>query len=197
MKVYFFGKKTEKKKIKDNYDLIIKTLRTAEADLYTNLKERSLPDDLAEVRDAGGLVLDEMDAFIIEGTEKSSEIGYLLAMAISQKKPTLYLYEKGSSSQDILKYLSSKNIPQTMQVNNYSKKDLEKQVINFLKTIKGKKIKEVPRIKFTLRITPSIEQYLYYKTHNTKKSKADFLREYVEKMMEMDEDFQKFLRKGE
>ena len=197
MKVYFFGKKTEKKKIKDNYDLMIKTLRTAEADLYTNLKERSLPDDLAEVRDAGGLVLDEMDAFIIEGTEKSSEIGYLLAMAISQKKPTLYLYEKGSSSQDILKYLSSKNIPQTMQVNNYSKKDLEKQVINFLKTIKGKKIKEVPRIKFTLRITPSIEQYLYYKTHNTKKSKADFLREYVEKMMEMDEDFQKFLRKGE
>jgi len=38
---------------------------------------------------------------------------------------------------------------------------------------------------------------LHYKTHNTKKSKADFLREYIEKMMEMDDDFQEFLRREE
>ncbi|MDZ7798229.1 MAG: hypothetical protein U5L76_01275 [Patescibacteria group bacterium] len=197
MKVYFFSPKTSQNKLSKNQDIIIKTLRRAGVDLYTNLKERSLPSDLAAVQKLGGMVLDEMQALIIGGSQKSPDIGYLLAMSISQKKPALYLYEKGSGSQDVLKYLSKKNIPKTLQIKNYQKKNLEKIIVDFLNSLKGKKVKEMPRIKFTLRITPSIEKYLHYKTHNTKKSKADFLREYVEKMMEIDDDFQDFLRKGE
>jgi len=197
MKVYFFSPKTSQNKLSKAQDIIIKTLRRAEVDLYTNLKERSLPSDLAELQNSGGMVLDEMQALIIAGTKKSPDIGYLLAMAISQKKPVLYLYEKGSGSQDILKYLSSKNIPKTLQIKNYQKKNLEKIIIDFLNSFKGKKVKEIPKIKFTLRITPSIEKYLHYKTHNTNKSKADFLREYIEKMMDLDDDFQEFLRRGE
>lgn len=197
MKIYFFGAKTQKKKLNDNYETIIKTLRSAGADLYTNLKERALPSDLLELRESGGLVLNEMDAFLVEGTESSPDLGYLMALAIAQKKPALYLYEKGSASQEIIKHISGPKIPPTLEVRNYRPPDLEKIVLDFLKTFKGEAVKEIPRIKFTLRITPSIEKYLHYKTHNTAKSKADFLREYVEKMMELDEDFKGFLKKGE
>lgn len=195
MKIYFFAPKTEKKKLNDSYEIIIKALRAASVDLYTNLKERSLPSDLAEVRDSGGLVIDQMQAIIIEGTESSSDIGYLLALAMAQKKPALYLYEKGAGSQEVLKYLSEKNIPQSLKVRNYEKSNLEKILVDFLKTLKGKEIREIPRIKFTLRITPSIEKFLHYKTHNTTKSKADFLREYIEKMMKLDKDYEDFTRR--
>ncbi|MFA5070533.1 MAG: hypothetical protein WC528_04610 [Patescibacteria group bacterium] len=197
MKIYFFAAKTEKKRLNDNYETISRILRAAGIDLYSNLKERSLPSDLAEVRDSGGLVLDQMEAFIIEGTESAADIGYLLALAISQKKPALYLYEKGAGSQEVLKYLSEKNIPASLKVRNYEKDSLEKVLIDFLKTLKGREIREVARIKFTLRITSSIEKYLYYKTHNTPKSKADFLREYIERMIKLDEDYQEFLKRGE
>ena len=197
MKIYFFAAKTEKKRLNDNYETIIKALRQAGADLYSNLKERSLPSDLAEVRDSGGLVLDRMEAIIIEGTESAADIGYLLALAISQKKPALYIYEKGAGSQEVLKYLSEKSIPASLKVRNYEKNSLEKILIDFLKTLKGREIREVARIKFTLRITSSIEKYLHYKTHNTTKSKADFLREYIERMMKLDKDYEDFIRREE
>lgn len=197
MKLYFFGTKTEKKKLKDNYDLIIKTLRTAGVDLFTNLKERALPSDLLELRESGGLVLNEMDAFLIEGSENSPDIGYLMALAIAEKKPALYFYEKGAGSQEIIKHLSAKKLPASLQLKNYTPEDLEKIILDFLKTFKGQIVKEVPRIKFTLRITPSIEKYLHYKIHNTTKSKADFLREYIERMMKLDKDYEDFTRREE
>ena len=57
--------------------------------------------------------------------------------------------------------------------------------------------KETPTIKFTLRITPRIERFLHWKTHNTKVSKADFLRELIERLIDQDEDYQRFVGKKE
>ncbi len=47
-----------------------------------------------------------------------------------------------------------------------------------------------PSIKFTLRITPRIEKYLSWKIKNTEKTKADYLRGEIEKIMEEDDEFQ-------
>jgi len=197
MKIYFFGTKTDKKKLNDNYDVIIKTLRNAGVDLFTNLKERALPSDLLELRESGGLVLNEMDSFIIDGTENSPDIGYLMALAIAEKKPAIYLYEKGAPAQEIIKQLLTKKLPASLQLKNYTPQYLEKIILDFLRTFKGQAVKEVPRIKFTLRITPSIEKYLHYKIHNTTKSKADFLREYIERIMKLDKDYEDFIRREE
>lgn len=57
---------------------------------------------------------------------------------------------------------------------------------------KGKPKKLRPRIKFTLRITEELEQYLNFKTVNTKKSKAEYVRSLLENNMKKDEDFKKF-----
>lgn len=48
-------------------------------------------------------------------------------------------------------------------------------------------------IKFTLRITPKIEKYLSWKTQNTDLTKADYLREMIDKDLTSDEDFKKFI----
>jgi hypothetical protein len=195
MRVYFYGPKTEKVKLQENYELVLKVLKNAQLEVFSNLKPMSLPEEIEEMEKMGKQALDGMDALIIDGSNSDPRVGYLVAYAISQKKPALYLYERGSE-QDILKYLVSKNIPDSLVIKNYLKNNLEKSVIDFLKSIKGHEIREVPKIKFTLRITPTIEKYLNFKTLNTKKSKADFLREYIEKMMKLDDEFEKYLKKS-
>lgn len=52
---------------------------------------------------------------------------------------------------------------------------------------------KIPKIKFTLRITKEIEQFLNYKVANTKHSKADYVRAYLEKMMGGDPAYNKFI----
>ncbi len=53
----------------------------------------------------------------------------------------------------------------------------------------------VPRLKFTLRISELIEEYLHFKTHNTKLSKADLLRQQIEERMKSDAGWQEYLRR--
>lgn len=56
-----------------------------------------------------------------------------------------------------------------------------------------KKVAKIPKIKFTLRITPEIEQYLTFKVTNTKESKAEYVRKLLEELMEKDDGYKKFL----
>jgi len=194
MKVYFFGPPTGNQKMCQNYETILQLLKKAELEVYSNQEETALTEELSQVERTGGMILDMMEAFIIEGSTPDQEIGYFLAYALSQKKPTLYLCQRSAQAKTVLKYLKTKKTPKFLQIKNYTD-NLEEKLIQFFKEIKVGQIKEVPSIKFTLRITPSIERYLHWKTHNTKKSKADFLREDIEEKMKKDEKYQRFLRK--
>jgi len=177
------------------YDTVLRLLKKAEIEVYSNQEQAELSEELSAIEQSGGMILDKMDAFVIEGSTPDQEIGYFLAYVISQKKPTLYLCDKTYHINSVLKYLKTKSAPAFLQVKNYTEKNVEEQIIAFLHFIKAGQIKEEPNIKFTLRITPSIERYLYWKTHNTAKSKADFLREDIEKMIKDDEAYQRFLNK--
>gem|GEM_PF-4252448 len=48
--------------------------------------------------------------------------------------------------------------------------------------------KKKASIKFTLRINEDIEQYLFFKTHNTKMSKAEFVRDLLQKKKNQEKD---------
>ena len=54
--------------------------------------------------------------------------------------------------------------------------------------------KNRPRIKFTLRITDDLEQYLNYKTINTKTSKAEYVRKMLEDKMKNDQEYEDFTK---
>ena len=47
-------------------------------------------------------------------------------------------------------------------------------------------------IKFTLRISKALEKYLLFKTANTKRSKAKFIREFLQDEIKKDTDFKEF-----
>lgn len=199
MKMYFYGPETSRRERIEHYELIAKVLKRNGVLLSSNVARRevNLPaEDIAQAEATGQPLLDQMDALIIDGTLSDQQAGYLVAFAITTRKPTLFLYERGIVP-ELFKHLTAKEIPRWLTVTAYLPKNLEAKVEAFLGTVQGARVREVPRIKFTLRITKSIEQYLVFKTHNTKFTKADWLRAEIEKLMANDSAWRKFLRGGE
>lgn len=193
MKIYFFASRSEKrtnlenqariKKLLESAGLVVLTNVHASNELALNMRERA--------SEHGQNILDQMDAIVIEGSGSDPEIGYLLAYGISARKPTLYFIEQGSQSNNPLVFLAKKNIPNYIIVKTYTSSTLEATFYDMINRLENQEFAEAPTIKFTLRITHQIEQYLHWKTHNTKLSKADYLRQLIEQVMKNDEQYYK------
>jgi len=152
--------------------------------------------DLEKINQAGEVLLEKMDALIIEGSRPLAESGYLIAIALAHHKSILYLSEKGKLiNKNLLHLQKDKSTAKFLQLQYYIDKNLEKIILDFLQTVEKGEGREAPTIKFTLRINSRIERFLQWKTHNSKVSKADFLRELIEKLIDQDEEYQKFVKK--
>lgn len=198
MKLYLFipannitqGRKTE-------YLHLVSLMRQSDIEVLTNLDDSC--EKYAEKfnrEDKGAFLLNDMDAIIIDGSKPTSEIGYLVAFALSNKKPVLYLIERGLLLDASLRQLErEKRIIKLLNIYHYTDQSLEKIVRKFIEDItNGKVLKEVPNIKFTLRITASIDQYLDWKASQSRKTKADFLREIInDELIKGDEKYKKYL----
>lgn len=202
MKVYFYGPETNRRDLEADYAVIRKALKRADVWLSSNTERQEVDLPLEDREQAEALqqpLLETMDAIVINGTHSDQQAGYLVAFAITTKKPTLFLYKRGTVP-DLFRHLTAKAVPKWVNVAAYLDANLERRVEEFLAGAAGIAVREVPRIKFTLRITRSIERYLTLKTQNTKLTKADWLREQIEKLMKDDEQWRKFERgdkKGE
>lgn len=190
MHAYFYAPPTNRSDLQAAYRTIKKILQESDIFLSTNTEAQEIQVS-AEVKQAAsgsGGMIEHMDAIIIEGTLADPQVGFLLAQAMAMKKPTLFLYRRGTVP-FIFTHLSHKELPPFVQAIAYQDVSLADRVRAMLRTMMGRKIREIPRIKFTLRITPTIEEYLGFKVRNTKISKADFLREQIEQRMETDQEW--------
>ena len=184
--LFVFGQKERSKAFTEDNIRYIKALQPqltgaiANALMYKMAMER-----IQRMQKAGEILLDKMDCFVIEASQPDQEIGYLLAYAISQKKPLLYLYHKNTPDRVSHGYLNKKNTPEFVCMEEYSRESLEQVLMNFIDDVtSGKGLKQRPTIKFTLRVTPRMERYLEQKAKRSKKTKADYLRDLIEKLME-------------
>lgn len=193
MRVYFFSPFISTAELDTNYKRILETLEKSGVFVVASSDEHNkefTKEELERMNESGEILLDKMDCFIIEASKPDQEIGYLLAYAISQKKPLLYLYQKGTPEKVAHGYLTKKNTPDFIVMKSYTSRGLERIAVDFIQEIEsGKGLQEKPTIKFTLRITPQMERYLQWKSKRLKKSKADFLREFLEELMSKDEGF--------
>ncbi len=204
MKFYVFAPQQASEQIRQNCQAMIKILKDASNTVVASYSNAQLTDfskeDLEQINMTGENLLDKMDALIIEASQPDTEVGYLLAYAMSQKKATLYLYEKGTDGKNALGYLSAKSIPPHIRMKSYSPNELQGVLMDFLGLMEAGQISEVPSIKFTLRITPQMERYLTWKSKQKKTTKADYLRLILtEELIKKDEEYQKYLklRRGE
>ncbi|PIZ99360.1 MAG: hypothetical protein COX77_01745, partial [Candidatus Komeilibacteria bacterium CG_4_10_14_0_2_um_filter_37_10] len=128
---------------------------------------------------------------------QNTESGYLCALAIAQRKPILYLLPLGNMIPDEIKLLQSNpQVSKLLMVKFFQENNIESRLAEFIDLLEnGRGDWELPTIKFTWRISPRIERYLRWKTVNTKKTKADWLREYLLKeIIDKDEEYKGFLR---
>ncbi len=189
MTIYTYLPKLVSKELREVEEQLVRLLdRTGETVVFST---RPVPAELVG-RDSGQNPLDRVNAVIVEGTQPDPEVGYLLAYAIGQKKPLLHLTRKGHNRQNPLEtFTKSHRLPPSLVMAHYDPKSLERIVVQFLERIDGITFTEVPDIKFTLRITPSIERYLNWKTTGAKVSKADFVRSILQKIIGDDEEYKK------
>lgn len=200
MRVYFTADDQAEEKFQQKFSEIIGILTNAGVLVMSNLANRNLSgfsnQDLERLDQSGEVLLEKMDALIIEGTKPVSEGAYLIAIALTHKKPILYLSQKGKQiSKNLIHLKKDKNTSQFLYLENYTDQTLITIIQNFLQRAERGEGREIPNIKFTLRITSRIERYLHWKTHNTKISKADFLRETIDDIIDDDEDYSKFVNK--
>ncbi len=200
MRIYFTADNQAEEKLQKKFSKIISILSNGGVSVMSNLANENLSgfshQDLERIDQAGEILLEKMDALIIEGTNSTPENAYLIAIALAHQKPILYLSDRGKpTSKNLIHLQKDKNTSKFLYLKYYTEKTLEKDILDFLGIIEKGQGYESPTIKFTLRITSRIERYLHWKTHNTKISKADFLRELVEELINRDENYKKFTSK--
>jgi len=143
------------------------------------------------------LAFEDMNGLVVEGGGSVTEVGYLVAMALAQHKPILYLLPKGAMLPDQLRSLKdNKQLKRLFILRYYSERTLKSLLIDFIDLIEtGELRREVPTIKFTLRFTSRAGRYITWKAKQKKLSKADYLRKLIDEQIQNDEEYQSLLRR--
>lgn len=135
-----------------------------------------------------------LDALVIDGSSQDADAGYLLAIALANKKPVLYLSPKGDPLDPSVEALAKNvDIKKYIKIVYYSTDSLVKKVKSFLQYLDENVGKESFTIKYTLRVSPRLDRYATWKAGKCKKNKADFLRDWLSDMLEKDDEYRKRL----
>ena len=135
-----------------------------------------------------------LDALIIDGGSQDAETGYLLAIALAHKKPVLYLLRKGSLLDSAVDALAKNaEVKKYLRIKFFTSDSLVRKVKEFLQYLDENIGKETFSIKYTLRLSSRLDRYIRWKANQSKKNKADFLRDLANDLMKNDEEYKRRL----
>lgn len=138
--------------------------------------------------------LAEIEALVIFG-DLDDQASYFMALALSQNKAVLFLAAKEKYNISQLKnWLNSPNFKEKITVKVWQAKTGFGDLANFLQTLDKDSGRDMIHLKYTLRISPKISDYLIWKSKDANKKKADMIREIILQMMAEDKVYQKFLQ---
>lgn len=135
--------------------------------------------------------LDQVDVLVVEMTDPTQMVHFVLAQAILANKPTFCLYQKNKPPRDILNYVRSRNTPRPMKTFSYTPATVQHAVSHFVHAFDSdsKEHDDIPSIKYTLRLTPRIDRYLEWTSAQQSKTKADVIRFVLSQTASDDEDY--------
>jgi len=189
MKIYFHTKNEDSSdKLRQIHQRIFDFFHNNGVAVISNLLDRPSSQQNLTFEDINGLV--------VEGPGSVQEVGYLVALALAQQKPILYLLPKGVLLPDQLRSLrDNKQLKRLFLLQYYSDKNLNSFLVDFIDLIEtGELRREVPTIKFTLRFTPRASRFITWHAKQKKISKADYLRKLIDEQIVKNEGYQSFLR---
>lgn len=130
---------------------------------------------------------------IIESSHADAAAGFVLALAVQRQLPTLCLVPKGVPLPEPLSSVrADPSCNRNFKLVRYEPGQLRRIVEQFAATCTGRG-PEQPTIKFTLRLTPSQERYLAWRSSNDRLEKAQVLRKQLDGLMAADTDYQQGL----
>lgn len=196
MRIYYFVS-SEKKRDK-TFQEIYRILLEKRVEIFSNRDEfttgKLSRQEQIKIEQTGEFLIGKMDAIVIEASEFLPEVGYVLALAMGQRLPILYLHKKRTKLNQALSFiLQNEHTKRLVTIKEYSFSTLTKHITEFINTLNRAVRREKPTIKFTLRITPRLSRYLAWKAKKYAMSKADYLRDsLLEGAMEADEEYREY-----
>lgn len=158
-------------------------------ELVKAVKNQGMSDVLSSEQHS--VKLDKADIFLVEVSSPSIQAGYVIAYAINVRKPILCLYSASVNKKDV-DYLVDGVSSKLIRLEAYNKDNIDTVLHSFLRQ---KRKKEIVTTKFTLRVPPSVVEYLNWKQLYSHKSKAALIRDgFIEEVVRKDENYQTHLR---
>lgn len=181
MRIYLWGNPNAGPTLQQRYRRMVETLSEAGASVFSNFHPPATDDGPTPW-------LERIDAVVIEGSDPAPEAGHLVALALAYRKPVLYATERGKAVDRHLQRLQGNKASSAfLRLEPYTLDSLPVRLKEFLRLVERGEGIDAPTIKFTLRLTPAIERYLAYKVKGAKMTKADFLRELLERLIKEDQ----------
>lgn len=185
MHIYFYSSASENDQ---NSQQILQYLRRVGSTVLSENSSKKIDSD------AAALSMEKVDALIIYGQKLDAQAGYWLAWAVSKGREVLCLLPDGSKLDAALEHLlTDKNASQRIHLERYQAKNILEKVANFLETFGQENLSELYNIKYTLRLSRKINEYLDWKSASTQIDKATWLRENIQSLMDADKDWQAYL----
>lgn len=137
--------------------------------------------------------VEDVDGLIIFGRSFDTRSGYLAALSLAQRKDVLILLASGAVLDESLAALQKdKSFAKKLRI-FYYKKDLVDRLKDFILSLDTSTLREMTNIKYTLRLSPKISDYLNWKGERIDMPKADWLRDKIKEVMEGDTEYKKYL----
>lgn len=135
------------------------------------------------------LPMRSVHGFVLDSRCDQSELAYVLAFAVVQKKPVFYIASAKADMTDLYEFLGKDRIPESIIVDDGMLDGLHQRVQKFVDkhVVAQASGDDVASLKFTLRITPKLDRFLQSQIKNTTISKADYMRNLVVREMEKEE----------
>lgn len=194
MKVHFIGAKQRiKERIKD-YRTIVKAIHShgdqVTDDWLESAYELAMRAGRQEELDWNGIYHDNMEALaradvvIADITDTNFAIGYMTAVGLQHKKPTLLLYKDGAISGTMASGMDETLV----SMEEYDDNSAELIVKQFL----DENHVETKDMRFNFFIDRPIYNYLRWASYKTGKTKAEILRELVTREIDKANDGDSF-----
>lgn len=123
--------------------------------------------------------LKKSDVVVVEVSEHSMSMGYIVNKALENSKPVIALYKKGHDP-----YFFSGIEDNKLVISSYTEETLEKVVSEAFE-----KIKSLSDVRFNFFVSPKILAYLDWVAQKRMVPRSVFLRDLIEREMKKDKDF--------
>ena len=185
MRIYFYTNQASGQ-VKEMFSYLRRVGMIVVSNLSSQVQQKSTSQELP---------LDKVDTLIVEGAKLDTKSAYLIATGLSQNKNVLCLLPQGSKIDATLKNLQAdSNFGKRLKIEFYTDKNWQDILSTFLQSLDKKSVRELFNIKYTLRISSKISDFLNWKARQVGVRKADWLRDQIQAIIKQDADYQKFLK---